>query len=411
MEGCGAKPPQTCSFTNLAGEYVALRNNARLSTGISNMWTLFLTGVARYFGLLWQTLAGFFDADRRFTGALLLLLIFPLLLLLQVIHWLLWAVDEIAFHRYRNVNIESPVFVIGAPRTGTTFLHHVLAGDPGFTTFRLWECLFGITISGRKLCLGLAAVDRFLGRPVAGLIDWISRRGLSAMDDVHPLRLDEPEEDFLVFMPFAGCLVLLVPFPNASWLWSMSELDTRLNDKQKQRIMCWYRRCIQKHLYVFGTDSTFLSKNASFAGTAEALLQAFPDARILSTWRRPEESVPSQLSSLRPGLDFFGFQTLPEALKNRFVDMMAFYYRHLERIERQHPDRVARISTDDMKRNLRACVEQAFSTVGLPVSEALRQHLDANTTPSSEHQSTHAYSLEEFGLSCDLIRSRFRSQT
>lgn len=100
-------------------------------------------------------MAGFFDPDRRFTGALLLLLMFPFLLLLQVMHWMLWAVDEIAFRRYRQVNIESPVFVIGAPRTGTTFLHHVLAGDPGFTTFRLWECLFGITVSATPGPYGL----------------------------------------------------------------------------------------------------------------------------------------------------------------------------------------------------------------------------------------------------------------
>lgn len=373
------------------------------------MGKLGLLAIKRYARLLWLTLTALLEPGRRKRGALVLLLLWPLLIFVQIFNWLFWLIDELVFPGYRNVDVSRPLFVIGPPRTGTTFLHHVLAADPDFTTFRLWECLFGVSITGRRICLGLAAIDRAIGGPVARGIDWMSTRLLSGMDDVHPIRLDDPEEDFLVFLPFASCFLLLVPFPRAEWLWQIARLDSDLPPAERRLIARWYRKCIQKHLYVFGKEKCFLSKNASFAGSMETLLEEFPDSDILTTWREPLEAVPSQLSSLRPGLETFGFTGYAEDLRDRLVELMAYYYSRLDGVESRHPDRTARIRNTEMRENLESTVKLAFEKLGREPGDALLTELKSRSSASRSFKSGHEYSLEEFGLSDDLIRSRFRT--
>ncbi|MCW8830439.1 MAG: sulfotransferase, partial [Gammaproteobacteria bacterium] len=40
----------------------------------------------------------------------------------------LWYLDELFFSAYKQQNVK-PVFIIGQPRSGTTFLHRTLAND------------------------------------------------------------------------------------------------------------------------------------------------------------------------------------------------------------------------------------------------------------------------------------------
>jgi hypothetical protein len=41
-----------------------------------------------------------------------------------------------------DVPIKRPLFILGLPRTGTTFLHNLLAQDPTSRWLRLWEILY-----------------------------------------------------------------------------------------------------------------------------------------------------------------------------------------------------------------------------------------------------------------------------
>ena len=368
---------------------------------------LLLTCLRRYALLTWLALLAPFTGKRRLGGAILVLLALPLFLIWQALHWLGFLLDEILFRGYRKVEVHNPVFIIGPPRTGTTHLHHVLSGDERTTTFRTWECLFALSVTGRKLCLGLAALDRLLGRPVGRLGARLGRSMLNSMDDIHPLGLSDPEEDFLCLMPLAACFLLVVPFPDARWLWRTARLDTDAGVDERRRLMRYYRRCIQKHLYVFGPDCQFLSKNASFAGLSEALLDEFPDARILATVRDPLAAVPSQLSSLRPGLAACGFAEVPPAFRDALLDLLVFYYEHLADVAGRHPDRIAFISNDDLKHELEASITRAYSKVSLDMSPQFAGVLRHASQASRRHRSSHRYSLDEFDLSEELIRSRF----
>lgn len=367
---------------------------------------LFLTGLIRYVACLVQVLASPFRDGRRFGGTLLLLLGLPMFIVLQCLHWLGFLLDEILFPGYRRVELQAPVFVLGPPRSGTTHLHRVLAADPDTTTFRTWECLFGLSVSARKLILALASIDSAVGSPIGRLAGRLGRRN-TAMADIHRVALDEPEEDFLCLMPIAACFLLIVPFPRSAWLWRLARFDTELPQREQQRVLRYYRRCIQKHLYVFGREKRFLSKNASFSGASRALLREFPDARILFTVRDPVQTVPSQLSSLRPALQLCGFPTIGEQFRDSLVGLLEYYYVQLAEAAKDNPGRLAMLYNDALRNDLAGAVSEAMKQVGLPVGRSLRQHLDDLAPASRTHSSRHEYSLEEFGLSNDDIRRTF----
>jgi hypothetical protein len=283
----------------------------------------------------------------------------------------------------------------------------VLSADSETTTFRAWECLFGLSITSRKIILGLVRLDHAIGRPFGRLGQWIGRTFLSPMDEIHPISLHDPEEDFLCLLPLASCFIQVVAFPNDPWIWRTARFDIELNEAERAELLGWYRGCIQRHLYFHGPEKRFLSKNASFSGMPEALLAEFPDARILCTSRDPQAVVPSQLSSLRPALSLFGFAEPSEGFRNRLIDLLHFYYLHLADVADSNQARMAMIYNDDLRDNLEDAVLGALRATQLRASESFRSSLHAASAASRGFKSRHNYSLAEFGLDAGELDSRF----
>lgn len=367
------------------------------------MYQSFLPAAKRLLALPW-TMRG---DGRRWRGVIVVLLAWPLFCLLQLLHWLGFVLDDVLFRGWRRVEVDAPVFVLGPPRSGTTHLHHVLSADRRTTTFRLWECLFGLSVTGRRVLLALGRADRALGRPFGRAGGWLGRRLTGDLAAVHPLSMDSPEEDFLALMPTVQCFVLAVAFPGADWLWRTARLDAAGDDVERRRLMRYYRACVQKHLYVHGRERRFLSKNASFSGMAEALLQTFPDARILACTRDPKKTVPSQLSAIRPGLQAAGFDTVPVWLRDRFVDLLRFYYGHLATLAERRPDRVVVVDNGDLHARLEETVKAAFDALDLDVTPQFEARLAAAGEASRGFRSRHRYSLAQYGLSERDIDERF----
>lgn len=368
---------------------------------------LFFLILWRYILLAAHALAAPFEHHRRLGGALLVILGLPVFLAWQAINWLGLLLDEVFFRGYRRVDIRQPLFVIGPPRTGTTHLHHVLATNPGTTTFRTWECLFGVSVTARYVCLGLGKLHRALGSPFAWLGRRLGRRLAGRLDDIHPVRMDDPEEDFLALMPALACFLIVVPLPTARWLWRLARFDTDINGAERRALLGYYRRAIQRHLYVFGDDQTFLSKNASFAGMTQSLLDEFPDARIIATVRDPMSVVPSQLSSLRPAMELCGFPSYPDSLRDDFLHLLEHYFMNLVRTAAARPGRIAFIENSELRYALLPSLERAFDELSIPLPEALRAGAADLSAETGAKASTHRYTLEEFGLDEASIRSRF----
>ncbi|MBM4373231.1 MAG: sulfotransferase, partial [Deltaproteobacteria bacterium] len=69
------------------------------------------------------------------------------------LHALTRGLDHLLYPGFRKVPIDRPVFILGNPRSGTTFLHRFLLNSGDLAAFELWEMLFP-AVSARKLLGG-----------------------------------------------------------------------------------------------------------------------------------------------------------------------------------------------------------------------------------------------------------------
>lgn len=374
------------------------------------MLALFLISTKRFIGLVASSLTASPDGRSalRPRRVLIMLGFLPVFAFGQALHWLGFLLDDLFFRGWRRVRVEAPVFVLGVPRSGTTRLHQVLAQDEQFTTFRTWECLFAPSVTQRLFFLGLARADRAVGAPMARLLRRIERLIFAGLDDVHPMGLTTPEEDYFALMPVLSCFILALPFPQFEHIWRIGRFDADLDPSERKRLLDFYESCLKRHLYVHGAGKRLLSKNAAFAPLAQSLAQRFPDARFIVSLRDPLETVPSQLSSIGPGLAFFGVPADSEPVRQRLTAQLAFYYENLARLREQLPDsRHAALGMQDLRGGLGRTLKAVYDRFGLPVSADFEQVLEHEDGQARSYKSSHHYSLEQFGLTPATVAERF----
>jgi len=343
---------------------------------------------------------------RRLLRAIVGLLALPPFLLLQAINRLCLALDDRLFPAYRQVAVQRPVFILGAPRTGTTAAHRWLAHDARFTTLSTWECLFAPSVLQRRLVGVAGSIDRRLGAPCTTLLSWLASRALRWLDDIHPVSLQAPEEDYLTLLPTLDCFALVIPFPDCGWLWRLARCDETFAPGERKAFVAQYRRYLQRHLFVHGEDRVLLSKNASFAGMARTLAEAFPDARFLICERDSAALARSQFAALAPGRVLFGLPPVDPVFRDRLLATLAFYLANLHALRGQLPvERWLTLPMAELARDPDGALARVYrDLLDRPLPQELRAAL--GRTPAGTHRPRTPPSLETLGLTPTELRRR-----
>lgn len=326
-------------------------------------------------------------APRR---ALALVTLLPPYLGLQAVHLAGFALDRMLFPREVHTDTGEPLFVLGIPRSGTTFVHRLLAADEGrFTTMRTWEAVLAPSVSERRFWQGVGHIDALLGAPGRRLRDALIARLGGDFDAIHETGADAAEEDYLALLPLAGCFIMALAFPDNAALWQLGALDREPDPRTRALLLAAYRRLLQKHRYASGDGRQLLSKNAAFASWAGALAEAFPRARFIVCLREPASALSSQISAVEPGRRLFAVDPDRRWLGRRFAEIYAGAYRHLDEQLAAHPNRMAAVDMADLRAAPGPTLRAALAQLGLPVSAALAvafSRADAAAGGDSRHR-------------------------
>lgn len=371
-----------------------------------------MSGFRQFLRLLWLTLfhsRGTF-ARPTLKRARILSILAPLLLLLQVSHWVGFLLDEIFFRKYRAVKVRAPLFILGLPRSGTTFLHRMLARDTeNYTTMQLWEMLLAPSITERKLLISLAALDRWFGGFGLRFLRSLDRRVFAGGNDIHRISLFQPEEDEVLLLPLFSSLFLLHLFPFPQALWHLVHFDSTTPPADKRRIMSFYRRCVQRHLYVHGPDKQFLSKNPAFTSKIDALDEFFPDAKVICNVRDPFRAIPSLLSYMHYTSGCFDNDFRGHSFRDRVLEIADHWYRYpMERLGHWPDNRHAVVRYDDLIADPYATTVDLYTRLSLEISPAFEECLREELAKSRTYRSAHTYSLSQYGLTPTDILERFQ---
>lgn len=364
-----------------------------------------------FFRLFWRTFFKSRNTQARLTVKRFFMMagLFPLLFVVQTIHWFGFILDEVLFRGYKSVAVRSPLFIVGVPRSGTTFLHRVLANDSErFTTLTLWELILAPSVAERKFWLGLGWIDKRIGAPFARLVKWLERRVFGSLDSIHQISLADPEEDYFALVPIYACFILILPFPFPEELGPLAFFDDQMPAADKNRIMSFYKTCLQRHLYVRGSGKILLSKNVSFSPMIEALNRTFPDSRIIGTVRNPLDAIPSHISSMMAGAEIFDNDIRGHEFRDQMIDVQRYAYTHMMEILPDLPaDRQMIVRMEDLQTKLGSVVRTVYERLGYEMSPAFEAYIQNQDRREKRYKSGHKYDLSAYGLTEAKIYHQF----
>jgi len=311
------------------------------------------------------------------------------------------SADKILFSQYQKQTITAPIFITGNPRSGTTFLHYLLANDPQLTTTKLYQTIFP-SISFYRLFQGTERLKPLF----ADLINWLNNKSFKGWQGIHKTQLDEVEEDETIFVWAMLTPVLFLMFPFAQ-LFQENELTCvdNLSEETRQQLMSYYQDYLQRHLYATGSDKTLLIKNTTSTGRLRSMIQTLPDMRIIHLIRHPYQAIPSLLSMYAAP-----WHTLvPQTQNNNqayynLAQLYANYYRiRMEIFQEFNKDLLIEIAYEDFRRDPLNIIKQIYAKFNLTMKQPFQDKLEEQLKQNVTYQSSHKYSLEKFGLNEKMI--------
>jgi len=217
-------------------------------------------------------------------------------LVLSPLHCALWLLDEMIFSRQLNcIRLMDPVFIVSQPRSGSTFLHRLLADDKDVffaVTYLEWRWPY--------ICVWWL-LDRLRLR------DWInswsywsskSTAGLLA-SKMHPHLYGDCEE-YGIFLEekFYHHYFVFRRFPFTPLLDKVAHFDT-LSSRDQERILDVFERVIRKVAYYRGKNRIWLTKENESVLFYRVLLNIFPRAILLFLVRDHKDMLSSYITLSR----------------------------------------------------------------------------------------------------------------
>jgi omega-hydroxy-beta-dihydromenaquinone-9 sulfotransferase len=246
--------------------------------------------------------------------------------------------------------------------------------------------------------------DQRLGGRLRRRIDVLDERLFSKSQSVHDSGLFAPEEDeFLLTMSCASGF-WVVQYPYVDEL-DFYYVDDRWPARKRRRVMQFYKECVRRQLALNGAGLTHLSKAPIHCGRVESLIQTFPDARFVVPVRNPYETIPSFLKLMQ-----FAWKARKRPEKyiqdsfRFFVDSSYHYYQHPLDVLDAHPEVPSLIvNYSDLVTDPAGTVRRAYAEIGMDMVPEQEKALAEEK--GREYRSGHTYSLKEFGLEADEIRT------
>lgn len=338
----------------------------------------------------------------------ILLFFFPVFTILKLSSWLGFAWDDIFYKQYQQQKLAQPVFIIGNPRSGTTFLHRLMARDErNFSFIRMWEVIFAPSIAQRKLLWFFKKIDDALGGRLQNLLlkteekTWLS-------NPIHRIGLLEPEEDESILFSIWETIFTSVVFPHPDLVRKYAFFDKQMPLLRRRRIMQFYRDCLRRHLFARHSDKRFLSKNPTFCPKVDSLYEFFPDAKIIYLVRNPLDTVPSIISWMSYQWKQFTDPAESYLFKDYMIELAKEWYEYpLERFSIAPSDSYAIVRYEDLVQNPRQIITDIYDKFGFEISLEFETILEEATTRTTSYKSRHKYSLQKMGLSKKEILKTF----
>lgn len=283
--------------------------------------------------------------------------------------------------------VSRPIFITGLPRSGTTLLHGLMAGDPRLQAPLTWEVMDPSPPPGRcdkdQRHKRIARAKRQLR--------WFDRLA-PGFQAVHEVGTELPQECIAITAHSLRSLRFLVTYRLPAYADYLARADMR--DVYRD-----HRRFLQ-HLQFGRETRRWVLKAPAHLASLEALAEVYPDALVIQTHRDPVATLPS-LASLRVAArSAFASAVDPLEVGREVTDYWAGALEQSAAFRQMSRLQLLDVDYNELVSQPLATLEAIYHQAGLPWSgpdaERARAYLARN--PQGKH-GRHRYRAEDFGLS------------
>lgn len=288
-----------------------------------------------------------------------------------------------------NNKLKAPLIVAGAPRSGTTIMHRMLAADPQHQAIPAWRLVKPFPPRNGK--------DERLSRLTRDMKIIAKLRPNLAMK--HELLPTNPEECIIIQGMTFNSLSFYASAPVYSYLdWY----------RQAKRFKVYREYASMLHWYQFQDERRLVMKSPPHAADLSELLAAVPNAMVVQTHRDPVQVINS-LNSLFHTLH--SFQMSPYDLKKMVetnLQQMEYIYENNLKKRQKLNHNICDVDYNALVKDPIGTTKKVYAHFGLEWTDdnekALSQFMNRN--PKDKH-GKHRYSAKDFGLTDEGIRERF----
>jgi len=289
-----------------------------------------------------------------------------------------------------------PIFVVGWPRTGSTFLHQLLARDPASRTIPYWESFDPVPPEPGKSDRRTEKLDKMLG---------LLRRIAPRYDAIHPMTAEAAEECVALFMNEFRTLQFDFQYRVPEYVRWLLAQDAGVGYDL-------YRRQLELIQFHRPVGERQVLKDPTHLVHLETVVDRFPKAKFVFTHRDPAIALSSICSLVSYTRALFTDDVDPAEVG---AEIMGGYWptalENARKIRAALPEgRAVDVRHPDLLRNPVGTAERIYEGLGLPFTELARNAMSAFVGEwKQSHGARHVHALEGFGLRRDAVRERFAS--
>lgn len=283
------------------------------------------------------------------------------------------------------------VFIVGAPRSGTTRMHKLMAADKDtFTAMKMWELFFAPSIIQKVLLTFLGKTDALIGAPFFKLIRYTEKSLYKNFNKIHDLSIFNVEEDALILFH------LFSTYHLSFLLGKEGSYDYLNHDKDVPKaIWAYYKICIDNHM-VLNKSKIYLSKNPFFSGSMKSLSQVFNASKFIHMNRDINAVIPS-FFSLKKSLAAVFYGTKPSKEKYTSIYKTILLWNEAPTKE-AYKAMTIKACFPDLTRDPINLIGIVYVRLNLTINTEYKSVLLQEDLKSKQYKSQHSYSIKEFEI-------------
>ena len=301
--------------------------------------------------------------------------------------------------------LKNPVVIVGPMRSGTTRLHRLLASDQRFAHLRSFETISPVP---RPEFEDVLAGEKEDFRPkLAARIMKVARLANPRTLSIHPTGPYEPEEELGLLVASMWSMKHDAQWhvPSyAQWCEGENPVEAYRHMANLLRLIGWSQQESSLRPWILKTPQHMLD--------LPALLEVFPDARLIFTHRDPKQVVGSAASLAWNQTIIYSDHNDPAQTGRQWLGKTATMIARMRAARDAIPrERMIDVQYEDMETDWRGTMERVYRFLDLEMEPAVAGMEDYLNRSARLKRHPHRYSLAEFGLREDEVNERFADYT